>query len=363
MNNSTRINVKKNKTNLNKSKKTIIIYNPYEKYKNTKLIPKTSIITYMFSGYKEYLTYKEKCDKEKRNTLNLDDCFIINKDAMPVGLRKNEINLSLKMNPKLPLYKFLTYCFYSTQSSIFNSDINNAISTIKFQVGKDIKRSDRTINGKSYPGSFYNEDNYYSDTDLFYQNIIDYMKLYHNKINLNIVNKIALLSCQNMFNFMSNLISLKLLEILKPEINAIFRPNKQVNITITKNEISMELYLKCQLIMSRDQEPIDPEYPCGNLEFNLYFDLLKNRYELKNFILDYDIDKCGPEIQKEPIAENVENGELNNQQKSKMKKYILPVGLATAGIIAMPFLLPLLGGKTKKNKTKKNKTRKIKRKL
>jgi hypothetical protein len=352
-------NTKTNLNKFNKSKK-LKPKNPYEKYKNTKQIPITSILSYIFSGYQDFSLYKKKCEHEKRYTITLDDCFIIDKDSMPFALRKNKINLSLKMNPKTPLDRLLAYCFYNTQSSIFENDINSGIISIKYQLGKDIKRSDRTINYKPYPSSYYDKENNYEDADLFYQNIIDHTKLYYKKTNLNIVNKIALLSCQNMFNFITNLITLKLIEILNPETNSIFRPDKTTNITINLNEISLELYIKSKLIISRDGEPIDPEYPCGNLELRLHFDLLKNKYELKTFILDYDIDKCGPEISNQTTSNE---NKIDDKKSSKMK-YILPTGAITAGLVTIPFILPLLGGKTKKNKLKKNKKKKtIKRKI
>jgi hypothetical protein len=140
-------------------------------------------------------------------------------------------------------------------------------------------------------------------------------------------------------------------KILEPKTNSVFRPTKFSNIIINRNEISIELGFKSQLIISRDGEPMDPEYPCGDIDFSFYIDILHNKYELKKFILSYDINKCGPEIpnQQEDVPDNI------NENKSNLKlEYIIPAGITTAGIIATPFLIGSLGGKTKIKKTRKN---------
>jgi len=315
-------------------------------YKNTKLIPKTNIINYIFSNYSYYLLYKKICDSINTPTLSLDNCFLFDQQDFPSGLRKNEINISIKMNPNTSLDKLISYCFYIKQPFIFNKTINNALDLIKYQIGKDIKRDNRSINGKLYSRVFYQVfDDNYNAADIFYENIIDYMTQINKYIDLNMVNKIALLSCQNVFGLITDMITLKLNQILKPELSSIFRPNKLINITINKTNISMELNFKSQLIISKDGGIIDPEYPCGYVDFILYIDLLNNIYELKKFILIYDIDKCGPELP--DIIEE-------NPNKSKFKaEYIIPTGILSAGIIATPILLATLGGKSKKNKTRK----------
>jgi hypothetical protein len=346
-----------NKTKKIYIKKPKIVKNPYIKYINTKLIPNTRIINNMFLEYNSFLEYQKKCYKEKREVMYLDDCFLIIEDSIQNGLKKNKLNLSFKMNPKTTLDKFLAYCYYTTQSSIFKKNINEGLQDLKNQIGKDIRRQDRIINNKSYPYSFFDKDDNFKDTDLLYNLIIGYMKLYYNKINLNLVNKIVLLSSQNIFNFMSNLILLKLYEIIKQKTIFIFKPQKNSTLNIKTNIMTIEFHFKSQLLISIDDEPINPEYPCGNLEYRLFIDLLNNKYELKNFILDYDLDKCGNKLTlNEELINNetVTNDETtkNNKKKSNMK-YIIPATIVTAGIVTLPFVLPLLGGKNKKNKTKK----------
>lgn len=333
-----------NKTRKKTTQLSNVPVNYYSKnFKNTKLIPKTEIINKLFSGFNDFQSQSKLSESIGAYVLNLEQCFIIEPQDIPAGLRKDSINLSFKMNPQTPLDKLISYSFYLTQSYVFKKD--DGLTDIKYQMGKDIKRSERTINGKMYDGEYYrNFDDNYLAADAFYQNIIDELyKINYKYVNLNIANKFALLSCQNVFNFISDLITIKINDILKPETNSVFRPDKFSKIIINNNEISMELGFTSDLIISRDGEPMDPEYPCGKLEFSLYFDILHNKYELKKFILSYDIDKCGPE---KIVPEKI---------KSNFKpEYIIPAGLVTAGIIATPLLLTSLGGKKRHKKRKKN---------
>ena len=118
----------------------------------------------------------------------------------------------------------------------------------------------------------------------------------------------------------------------------------------------MVLVFKSQLIISRDGE-LNPEYPCGELEFSLFIDLRKNIYELKNFRLNYDIDKCGAEIVTH------ESIKTNDQSRVNLKpEYVIPATAVSAGIVATPLLLTMLGGK-KKRKNKTIKIRKIVKKI
>lgn len=346
----------------NKSKKNLlqaVPINYYNKnFRNTNFIPTTNIINYILNGFKDYQSYKKLCDAMDTYALNLDECFIIDDNDFPNGLRKNDINLSLKMNAKTPLDKFIAYSFYMTQSSIFVNKTNNeTLEMMKYQMGKDISRTERYINGKSYNQQYYigNERTNYEVADLFYQNIIDYMYKVNKNINLNIVNKYALLSCQNLFNLITDMITIKINKMLEPELNSVFRPTKYINIIINNNEFSMEFNFKSKLVISRDGEPIDPSYPCGDLDLVFYIELRKNYYEIKKLNISYDIDKCGPE-KEQTTDEIIEEGRPKFNIKSE---YAIPAGLITAGIIAAPILLSTLGGKKKiKNNKKRNQSKK-----
>jgi hypothetical protein len=313
-----------------------------KKFKGTKLIPKTSIINFMFSGFNEFM----KSNNPDNYTLVLDDFFMINKDDMPYGLKSNSINLTLNMNPKMSLDKLIAYSFYLKQSGIFKNTFDSFIDSVKYQIGKDVKRSDIYISQKQITQSYNTIENNYEVTDLFYQQIIDNLYQINRKtVNLNIANKIALLSCQNIFNFITELMTLKFNDMMEPEKNIIYKADKHINIVINENEIYLELVFECKLLITVNGD-IDPEHPRGNLSFNLYIDLKNNTYYLKNFILTYNIDTTSNQTQIQTVKSNFN------------PKYIVPAALVTGGIIATPFILAALGG----NKTKKNKIKIIKRK-
>ena len=326
-------------------------------YKNTKTIPQTQIINFLILNFKDFLQYKALCDALNTYALNFDECFQVSPDDFPKGLRKNNIELSLKMNTKTPLDKLIAYCFYIKQPNIFNNSKNMILDTLKYQIGKDVSRDERYINGKLYSQEYYLKmsENNYQIADLFYQNIIDYLFKFNKQIDLNIVNKIALLSCQNVYGLITDLITIQINKMLEPEVNTVFRPEKFINIQINANQISMEFNFKSQLLITRDGGALDPEYPCGNMEFIFFVDILNNTYELKKFTFEYDIDKCGPEI----VA--TQNQDDQKPTESYLKpEIVVPAAAVTAGIIATPILLATLGGKTKKrNKTIKKRKKKL----
>ncbi len=335
--------LKKRTVNLNKA--SIYYYANY--YKNTQLIPKTQIINYLLNHFKPFLEYKSICDKSNNIPLHLDECFQINPSYFPEGLRKNKIELSLQMNSKTPLDKLIAYCFYIKQPTIFEQ--NHVLTDLKYQIGKDIVRDVRTINGVLRDQQYYfsNTFNNYEIADLFYKNIINEMQHFTRQIDINLVNKLALLSCQNVYGLITDLITMQINDMLKPELNSVFRPSKSADIVIKKDQMSIEYYLKTKMLITRDGGSFDPEYPCGNMEVSLFIDILNNIYEIKQLIFEYDIDKCGPE--------QVDNSG-NKINKSKFKsEYILPATAITAGIVSAPFLLPLLGGKKIRKYRNKNK--------
>jgi hypothetical protein len=235
------------------------------------------------------------------------------------------------------------------------------ISKIKDQIGKDIGRDDRSINGKMYEGTRYLDlkDNN-SRADLFLTDIIKYLYKVNKLINLNVLNKIGILSCQNIYGLITDIITVQLKKISKARDNSVFKADKNASITINSSQISIEFNFKSELIISRDEEFMDPEYPCGNLEFVLFIDILHKSYKLKKFILSYDIDKCGPENPNQTINSDLANRE-NNKTNFLTPQYAIPAALVTAGIVATPFLLTTLGGKkTKKKKNSYYKTKYIK---
>ncbi len=323
------------------------------KYKNTKYLPKTQIMNYMFKNFNSFVHHARLCEALNVNPLSLEDCFTFMDNDFPNGLSKNNINTSLKMNSKMHLDKLISYCYYIKQPNIFYYPENKINETIKYQIGKDISRDERLINNKMYNQNYYieniktNSDVNYRIADLFYQNIIDHLYKINKRIDLNIVNKFGLLSAQNVYGLISDLIIDKLFQMLKPEMSYMFNAKKHVEIIINPNNISMEFHFATTLLITQNNKPVDIEYPCGNMEFIFLVDILNNKYELSKFVLNYDINKCGPELRQE------DNSKPSNSKVYMKPKYVVPALAATSGIVATPFLLSLLGGKTKKNKTMK----------
>ena len=197
----------------------------------------------------------------------------------------------------------------------------------------------------------------YDIADLFYQSLIDAFPP-NKQMDYDIINKIMLLSSQNMYNLITDLISVKLSEITYPEMNSVFRPTKIENIIINNEQTTMEYVFESKIIMSRDGGMLEPEYPCGMLSFKLLFDLKANTFKFTSFKLSYNINKCGPEI--ETSNENASN-EQKREPAAKWE-YALPAGIGMSGLIAAPFLLGVLGGKKRtKQKTKQKTKKRIKR--
>jgi hypothetical protein len=179
--------------------------------------------------------------------------------------------------------------------------------------------------------------------------------------------------CQNLFNFISQTISLFIKEKISPEDATETQAKKNIQIFLNKNEQYVIFNFQCKLIISYKQI-LDPEYTCGNYSFSLKIDLKNNTFSLNKFILNYNVDDCIP-------PNNINNDSDIEKDESYLKKsqiYLkkgsnfinnnkasIAAGLATSGVISVGalYLAGVLGGKkTKKHKTKKHKTKKHKTK-
>ena len=353
---------KKNRKNNNKTLKKQKNLNAVDiryyssNFKNTNNLPRTQILNYLLKHYRDFLNHKKLCETLNTEALTFEDCFLTNPEDFHNGLKSDNIDLTLQMNPKTNLDKLIAYCFYLKQPEFFTYNVNKTIESIKFQIGKDIVRDLRTINTKLYSQDYYtdNANDNYKVTDLFYQNIIDYLYQVNKKIDLNIVNKFGLLSAQNVYGLISDLVTYKLFKVLEPEFSYLNAAEKHVVITINPNNISMEFHFSCKLLITRNNQSVEIEYPCGNMEFVFLVDILNNKYEMSKFILNYDIDKCGPEIEINE-SDNLEN---KNENKKKLKtEVVVPAVALSSGIIATPFLLSVFGGKHKKTLKKRRKNK------
>ena len=333
-------------------------------FKNSPLLPYTNIISYVKTNFNEYSVLKNKLESEGNyKIITLDDCFDI-KDKFKIGEREYTFDSSIDGNPNMPLDKLIAYSYYIKSSSMFiNKNKLEFLKLLKYQIGKDVRRHDRTINGKEYNASLYSDQSKtnYVITDIFYQTLIDafYSANANKQIDYDTVNKIGLLSCQNMYGLITDLITVKLSEITHPEVNSVFRPDKSETIIINNEQTTMEYLFKSQIIMSRDGEGMDPEYPCGTLEFKLLFDLKANIFKFTSFKLSYNINKCGPEVENQG---NNEGQGVEPKKDSLVKwEYAAPAGIGTAGLVATPFLLGVFGGKIKRNIRKTKKTKRVRK--
>lgn len=371
---------------------------------NSFLMPNTKVLQYIFNKYGNYVDYKNYMSTSKNDdyVVKMNDLFIINNNIIN-NKKKVNINSEFGQNPSFSLDKMLAYSLYTTTPNWFNDTIYYFLKEYTYQIGKDLTRNSYIINGDNkYNASYFQDLVINSDGDIkhksdeidnsdykpiyetdkrivsnyYYNTLKNIGKKMNNKLlNDDIINKICVLSIQNIHNFMfTNLIAPWISSFIQPEQafitgNQIF-PSK---ITIDEKNVTFEINIKCNLLFTKDNIP-DPDIPYGNMSAYLFFDLINNTYKLKNLKVNYDLtsseldniqdnkyirDKDGNIIQKSKgdIMQNIGNVTSN--------PYVLygaaALGLSGA-IIALPFLL---GGKTKKKykniKHKKNKTHKNKK--
>ena len=372
--------LKKNKTEKTPlTKETNLTF--YNKFKGTKLIPVTNIIQYIKDNYKDFVDAKKVADEKQKNVLYMDDCFNF-KDKLNNGKGKRfSIDTSVESNPNMSLSKLIAYSFYLKMKYIFATQngtlttMDSFLEQIKYQIGKDVKRDDRTINDIPYSAEYFSkpEDDeeeipdYYSIADTFYQLVIDYYIKNNLKVNYNAVNIIGLFSCQNLYNLLTDLVIIKLNDMLKPEMSNIMHTKKKCIINITPTVQTLKLEFESDVVISQNGGAYDLEYPCGKLHFIFMVDLITNTYKFSQFEISYDLDKCGPEENNGEENNNEENnGVVDKYRKTKIAAAVsIPLAVSVAGIATMPYILGALGGKhTNKVKTKKkeiNKTKKMKK--
>jgi hypothetical protein len=338
-------------------------------YYGTELLPMTNILNYINDNFNEFVIEKERKQREHKHEVEFDD-FFINDNILEKKEKKADINIVIKQNPNMSLKKLLAYTLYLKTFSWFETGRMN-ISSFKNQIGKDVSRLSLKINNEDYVvqkpdgGSL----NYYKIADDFNIKIMNVLSTF-SVIDFDLVNKIGILMCQNLFNFITQTISLMTMKKIQPEISVETSATKNILLNLTKNDQSMIINFKSLLSISYNQD-LDIQFTCGELEFTLLIDLKKNMYKFSKFILKYDIEGCNPVSNNQSISNNqqVNNQPINNNEENQgnsLLMYGIPAGLGV-GVIATPFLLAAFGGKNKKNKRvkgkrkQKNKTRKRKK--
>lgn len=338
------------------------IYN--RDYYGKKILPITNIIQYIDTNFNDYMIMKTQKEKSDLPSVSFEDFFIVG-DILKKIENNADINIQINKQPNASLDKLLAYSlYYSEYKNWFNSP-NKKMDTslFKYQVGKDLSRIAFTINNVKYEAN--NEDNNSLKTDKFNVEIMNILSKF-SVINFDLINKIDIVMCQNILNFITDLISLMLSVKIAPEKLIITKAEKNASVTLTKVEQNIAFNFKTKFYITKDGGINDPEFTCGDMEFIFLIDFKRKTYKLEKFNCKYNADVC---YQSENLQPNVENNDNdNNQNKEKNNSnyltYGIPMALGVGGILATPFLLGVLGGKNKnikyKMKTKKNKKKKRK---
>jgi len=324
-------------------------------YYGTTLLPMTDILNYTNNNFDEFVIYKERNMNETGDEVDPADFFIID-DIFKKKEKTANINIIIKKNPYTSLKKMLAYSLYTKSFSWFNNGIMN-ISSFKYQIGKDVSRTDIKINNEKYviqyPADDYRDYNKIADDfNIKIMNVLSKFSI----INFDLVNKIGILMCQNVFNFTTDLITFMIMKKIEPELSSDMEANKDILINLTQNEQTIIFNFNSKLTITYNKE-YNIQYKCGDSDFTLLVDLKKNIYKFTKFILNYNVEGCKPPNIVNQINNNVNINE--NKGTSDIIKYGIPMGILATGLVGTPFLLAALGGNhNKKLKRKSKKMRK-----
>jgi cell division protein ZapA (FtsZ GTPase activity inhibitor) len=323
-------------------------------YYGTTLLPMTDILNYTNNNFDEFVIYKERKLAETGHEVDSADFFIID-DIFKKKEKTSNINIIIKKNPVISLKKMLAYSLYTKSFPWFNNGIMN-ISSFKYQIGKDVSRTDIKINNEKYVIQYPADGsrNYNKIADDFNIKIMNVLSTF-SIIDFDLVNKIGILMCQNVFNFTTDLITFMIMKKIEPEMSSDMEANKDILINLTQNEQSIIFNFESQLTITYNKE-FNVQKKCGASNFSLLVDLKKNIYKFTKFILNYNVEGCKPDDNKKQINNN------ENKGTSDIIKYGIPMGILATGLVGTPFLLGALGGNhNKKLKIKSRKMRKMRK--
>ena len=355
-----------NKNNKNITIRNQAIINSYINQTKNKpnMLPTTEIIDYIKNNYNSFLKEKEQNLNAGKDEIELGNIFFI-----PPGLNSPEkivnINTNFKQNPKMSLDKLLAYSLWFKSQDWFQNDngiVNFNMEYLKYQIGKDINRTTININGN--PFSKVDSENYYKTTDNF--NVFIMKTISNNQVLIkqNTILKLDILMCQNLYNFISQTISLFIMNKISPEYATETQAKKDIQIFLNNNEQYVIFNFESKLIISYKQE-LNPEITCGSYSFSLKVDLKNDTFSLNKFILNYNVDECIPK-QNLANASGVLKGESYLKKGANFignNKASIAAGIATSGVISVGalYLAGILGGKkSRKYKSRKYKSRKYK---
>ncbi len=360
--------VLRNNAIISNYEKTIVEQNPKE-------LPSTEFIEYTKNLYEPFVLEKEEKIRLNQNEIELTDIF-----SIPSELLKQEkianIVTSFKQNSSMSLDKFIAYSLlFKSFDNFENNGINKGklkMSAFKNQVGKDVSRVNIKINGVDLPEGLVVPDNNYKTADNFNLYIMREMAKNELQINQNMIIKIDAIMCQDLFNFISQTISLYISNKVSPESATEVSAKKNIDIILTKEEQSVIFNFNTSLMISYNKM-YDPEYLCGKYSFKLNVDLKKNTYTLNDFNLSYNVDDCRPDNGNQSQYNEMNMPTQSQSKLSQLKDNAYNLvsnnpnavaGVATTGLLSGTalalFLTGILGGKRKRKQIKRNSSKKRK---
>ena len=339
------------------------IYN--RDYYGTNLLPMTNIIQYIDANFNDYMSMKDQKTSLDLPAASFEDFFIVD-EVLKRKENVADIDIQIIKQPNANLNKLLAYSLYYSEYKNWFKSKKMDISSLKNQSGKDLSRIDILLNNVKY--NSVNENTNNIKTDKFNVELMNILSKFV-VIDFDLINKIDIAICQNIINFITDLITLLISIKIAPEKLLITKAEKNVSINLTKSQQNIVYNFKTKFYITKDGGIYDPEFTCGDMEFIFVIDLKKNTYNFSNFKCKYNADTCYQGDNSVSLQSNVSNqGNVSNvianeeNQGNSFLMYGIPAGLGV-GVIATPFLLAAFGGKNKKIKIKrKQKNKTIKRK-
>jgi transposase-like protein len=258
----------------------------------------------------------------------------------------------------------LAYSLYYSEYKNWFKTTKMDIALFKNQVGKDASRMNFMMNNKKF--NFNNEDENSIKADKFNVELMNILSIF-TVIDFNLISIIDVVMCQNILNFIMDLISLVVMKKFAPEKLLITQVEKDAIITLTNSQQNIVYNFKTKFYITKDGGIYDPEFTCGDMEFSFLIDFKKNTYKITKFKCKYNSETCyqGANLESLPANTNVSNEVVNEEavgeDSPNYVKYGI-LGLGIGGIVATPYLLAALGGKNKKGKKRKRKNKTKKRK-
>jgi len=306
---------------------------------------------------------KEQKIAEDLPASSFEDFFIVD-DVLTRKENSADIDVQINKQSNVSLSKLLAYSLYYSEYKNWFKTKKMDIALFKNQVGKDVSRMDFTINNTKI--NFNDEDDNSIKADKFNIELMNILSTF-TVIDLNLISIIDVVMCQNILNFIMDLISLLVMKKFAPEKLLVTQVEKNAVITLTKSQQNIVYNFKTKFYITKDGGVYDPEITCGDMEFSFLIDFKKNTYKITKFKCKYDADICyqNENVESLPENANVQNEAANNDSSKYLKYGVL--GLGVGGIVGTPFLSGALGGKNKKDKKgkskrkNKNKTKKRKK--